>query len=92
MLLFSLKVGNIFRPNNVCGFSGELEGIPALASSLNKQNKEKLLSLCSAQSGDLILFAVGMEKSVNKTLDRLRLHVAHELGMVDHVSYPLFYS
>ncbi|KNA21330.1 hypothetical protein SOVF_044290 [Spinacia oleracea] len=70
---------------------GELEGIPALASSLNKQNKEKLLSLCSAQSGDLILFAVGMEKSVNKTLDRLRLHVAHELGMVDHSKHSILW-
>ncbi|KAL2892658.1 Aspartate--tRNA ligase chloroplastic/mitochondrial [Bienertia sinuspersici] len=70
---------------------GELEGIPALASSLNQQNKEKLLNSCSAQSGDLILFAVGMEKSVNKTLDRLRLHVAHELGMIDHSKHSVLW-
>ncbi|KMS99853.1 hypothetical protein BVRB_1g017060 [Beta vulgaris subsp. vulgaris] len=70
---------------------GELEGIPALASSLNQQNKENLLNLCSARSGDLILFAVGLEKSVNKTLDRLRLHLAHELGMVDHSKHSILW-
>lgn len=70
---------------------GEIEGISALVSSLNQQNKEKLLSLCSAGSGDLVLFAVGTEKSVNKTLDRLRLYVAHELGMVDHSKHSILW-
>ena len=83
---FSVKVSSCSELTVFCGFSGALEGIPALASSLNEENKEKLLNLCSAKSGDLILFAVGVEKSVNKTLDRLRLYVAHELGLVDHVS------
>lgn len=41
---------------------------------------------CSARPGDLILFAVGHHSSVNKVLDRLRLFVAHELGLVDSVS------
>ncbi|CAO2835199.1 unnamed protein product [Amaranthus hypochondriacus] len=70
---------------------GALEGSPALASSLNEENKEKLLNLCSAKSGDLILFAVGAQKSVNKTLDRLRLYVAHELGLVDHSKHSILW-
>lgn len=54
-------------------------------SSLDPTNKEQLLRLCSAGPGDLILFAVGHHVAVNKTLDRLRLHVANELRLIDHV-------
>lgn len=70
---------------------GEIEGIPALVSSLDQQNKEKLLNLCSAGPGDLILFAVGMEKSVNRTLDRLRSHVAHEMGIIDQFKHSILW-
>ncbi|CAI9781830.1 unnamed protein product [Fraxinus pennsylvanica] len=63
--------------------NGVLEGIPALVSSLDTKKQEQLLSQLSASSGDLILFAVGNHASVNKTLDRLRMHVAHELGLID---------
>ncbi|CAA3019671.1 Aspartate--tRNA(Asp/Asn) ligase [Olea europaea subsp. europaea] len=45
--------------------------------------QEQLLSQLSASSGDLILFAVGNHASVNKTLDRLRMHVAHDIGLID---------
>jgi aspartyl-tRNA synthetase len=50
-------------------------------------NKERLLSRLSAGPGDLMLFAVGQHASVNRTLDRLRVFVGHELGLVDHVSF-----
>ncbi|XP_050210388.1 aspartate--tRNA ligase, chloroplastic/mitochondrial isoform X2 [Mercurialis annua] len=63
---------------------GEVEGIPALVSSLDPVNKEQLLRLCSAGAGDLILFAVGHFASVNKTLDRLRMSIANEMGLIDH--------
>ncbi|KAL2537281.1 tRNA synthetase class II family protein [Forsythia ovata] len=63
--------------------NGVLEGIPALVSSLDTTKQEQLLSQLSVSSGDLILFAVGNHASVNKTLDRLRMHVAHELGLID---------
>ncbi|KAB5520653.1 hypothetical protein DKX38_024972 [Salix brachista] len=63
--------------------NGEFEGISALLSSLNSTNKEQLLSRCSAGPGDLILFAAGHHSSVNKTLDRLRLFVANQLGLID---------
>jgi aspartyl-tRNA synthetase len=66
-------------------FEGEFEGISALLSSLDPTNKEQLLSRCSAGPGDLILFAVGHHSSVNKTLDRLRLFIANQLGLIDPV-------
>ncbi|XP_038683642.1 aspartate--tRNA ligase, chloroplastic/mitochondrial-like [Tripterygium wilfordii] len=71
--------------------SGEVEGIPALVSSLNSADKEKFLRQCSAGPGDLILFAVGHHSSVNKTLDRLRLFVALELGLVDHSRHSILW-
>ena len=70
-----------------CFHLGGLEGIPALVSSLDPTNKDQLLRRGSAGPGDLLLFAVGQHASVNKTLDRLRVFVAHELGLVDHVSF-----
>ncbi|XVF00645.1 hypothetical protein REPUB_Repub04eG0018900 [Reevesia pubescens] len=63
---------------------GEIEGIPALVSSLGPTNREQFLRQCSAGPGDLILFAVGRHTSVNRTLDRLRVFVANELGLVDY--------
>ncbi|XP_034918530.1 aspartate--tRNA ligase, chloroplastic/mitochondrial [Populus alba] len=63
--------------------NGEFEGISALLSSMDPTNKEQLLSRCSAGPGDLILFAVGHHSSVNKTLDRLRLFIANQLGLID---------
>ncbi|XP_077233976.1 tRNA synthetase class II (D, K and N) family protein isoform X2 [Tasmannia lanceolata] len=69
---------------------GELEGVSALASSLQATKREELLRLCSAKSGDLILFAVGPHTSVNRTLDRLRIFIAHQLGLVDHAMHHPF--
>ncbi|XP_071931002.1 aspartate--tRNA ligase, chloroplastic/mitochondrial-like isoform X2 [Coffea arabica] len=62
---------------------GAIEGISPLVSCLDPTKKDKLLKHLSAGSGDLILFAVGQPASVNKTLDRLRLYVAHDLGLID---------
>ncbi|GMN52419.1 hypothetical protein TIFTF001_021558 [Ficus carica] len=70
---------------------GEIEGISALVSSLDPTNKEQFLMRCSARPGDLILFAVGQHLSVNKVLDRLRLFVAHELGLVDNSRHSILW-
>ncbi|GLT96993.1 hypothetical protein SLE2022_145810 [Rubroshorea leprosula] len=70
---------------------GAVEGIPALVSSLDPTKGEQLLRRCSARPGDLILFAVGHYISVNKTLDRLRLFVASELGLVDHSRHSILW-
>lgn len=71
--------------------AGDVEGIPALVSSLDPSNKEQLLTRCSAGPGDLILFAVGHPSSVNKTLDRLRMFVAHELGLIDNYKHSILW-
>ncbi|MBA0845884.1 hypothetical protein Goarm_023011 [Gossypium armourianum] len=70
---------------------GEVEGIPALVSSLGPTNREDFLRKCSAGPGDLILFAVGHQTSVNRTLDRLRVFLAHELGLVDHSRHSILW-
>ncbi|KAG8650531.1 aspartate--tRNA ligase, chloroplastic/mitochondrial isoform X1 [Manihot esculenta] len=71
--------------------NGEVEGIPALVSSLDPMNKEQLLRRCSAGPGDLILFAVGHHASVNKTLDRLRMFIASEMGLIDHSRHSILW-
>lgn len=70
---------------------GGMEGIPALVSSLDPTTTQQFLSRCSARPGDLILFAVGHHTSVNKTLDRLRLFMAHELGLVDDSRHSILW-
>ncbi|XWS55263.1 hypothetical protein CRYUN_Cryun10bG0160300 [Craigia yunnanensis] len=70
---------------------GEIEGIPALVSSLGPTNREQFLRQCSAGPGDLILFAVGNHTLVNRTLDRLRVFIAHELGLVDYSRHSILW-
>lgn len=71
---------------------GDIEGISALVSSMDPATKDDLLRRCSAGPNDLILFAVGHHAFVNKTLDRLRVYVAHELGLIEHVSWYLLFK
>ncbi|KAK2439497.1 aspartate--tRNA ligase, chloroplastic/mitochondrial [Trifolium repens] len=71
--------------------NGDIEGISALVSSMDPKTKEDLLRRCSAGPNDLILFAVGHHASVNKTLDRLRIYVAHELGLIDHGRHSILW-
>ncbi|KAI3993022.1 hypothetical protein MKX01_009765 [Papaver californicum] len=71
--------------------NGEIEGIAALASSLDLSSREQLLKQVSARPGDLILFALGHHTSVNKTLDCLRVFIAHELGLVDTSAHSVLW-
>ncbi|KAH1251825.1 Aspartate--tRNA ligase, chloroplastic/mitochondrial [Glycine max] len=50
---------------------------------MDPTTRGNLLRRCSSGPSDLILFAVGHHASVNKTLDRLRVYVAHDLGLID---------
>ncbi|KAL6531740.1 hypothetical protein OROMI_028103 [Orobanche minor] len=89
----ALKMGGIYNEAIKSGAKGlpflkvsndgGLGGIPVLVTSLDTAQKDHLLQKLSADSGDLILFAVGNSASVNKTLGRLRLRVAHDLGLID---------
>ncbi|KAK9077233.1 hypothetical protein SSX86_005570 [Deinandra increscens subsp. villosa] len=97
----ALKKGDIFSEAIKSGAKGlpflkiledgQLEGVPALTSSLDPTKKESFLKRCEAGSGDLILFAVGPGSSVNKTLDRLRLYVANFLGLVDNSKHSILW-
>ncbi|KAL8195272.1 hypothetical protein R6Q57_025675 [Mikania cordata] len=87
----ALKKGDIFSEAIKSGTKGQLEGVPALTSSLDLTKKELFLKRCEAGSGDLILFAVGPSSSVNKTLDRLRLYVANILGLVDQSKHSILW-
>ncbi|XP_068656525.1 aspartate--tRNA ligase, chloroplastic/mitochondrial [Aristolochia californica] len=97
----ALKKGEIYNEAIKCGAKGlpflkvtsdgDLEGIQTLASTLGAENKEQLLSVLSAEPGDLILFAVGLPSSVNKTLDRLRLFTADQLGLVNDSAHAILW-
>ncbi|KAJ9159338.1 hypothetical protein P3X46_024848 [Hevea brasiliensis] len=82
----ALKKGDIYNEASM-----EIEGIPALVSSLDLMNKEQLLRRCSAGPGDLKLFAVGHHASVNKTLGRLRIFVANEMDLIDHSRHSILW-
>jgi aspartyl-tRNA synthetase len=85
--------GNLFKEATEAGAKGlayirvlennELETIGAIKDSLSEDSKRQLLTLTGAQPGDLLLFGAGDAAMVNKTLDRLRLVIGRELGLID---------
>ncbi|XP_031131493.1 aspartate--tRNA ligase, chloroplastic/mitochondrial [Ipomoea triloba] len=97
----ALKKGDIYREAVKSGAKGlpfikvlndgDIEGIPPLVSSLDITQKEQLIKRLSASSDDLVLFALGDHASVNKTLDCLRIHIAHELGLVDESRHSILW-
>ncbi|XP_057978113.1 aspartate--tRNA ligase, chloroplastic/mitochondrial isoform X1 [Malania oleifera] len=97
----ALKKGDIYNEAIKSGAKGlpflkvldneEIEGIPALVSSIDATKKDLLLRRCFAGPGDLILFGVGHHTLVNRTLDRLRVFVAHDLDLVDHSRHSVLW-
>jgi aspartyl-tRNA synthetase len=85
--------GNLFKEATEAGAKGlayirvlennELETIGAIKDSLSVEKKQELLTLTGAKPGDLLLFGAGDTAMVNKTLDRLRLVLGRELGLID---------
>jgi aspartyl-tRNA synthetase len=85
--------GNLFKEATEAGAKGlayirvldgnELETIGAIKDSLSEASKQQLLTLTGAKPGDLLLFGAGDAAMVNKTLDRLRLVIGRELGLID---------
>ncbi len=59
-----------------------LDTIGALKDSLDAEQEKKLVSLTDAKPGDLLLFGAGPTAIVNESLNRLRLHLGHELGLI----------
>ncbi len=85
--------GNLFKEATEAGAKGlayirilddnEIDTIGAIKDSLTAESKQQLLTLTGAKPGDLILFGAGDAAMVNKTLDRLRLVLGKELGLID---------
>jgi aspartyl-tRNA synthetase len=85
--------GNLFKEATDAGAKGlayirvlddnEIDTIGAIKDSLTAESKQQLLTLTGAKPGDLLLFGAADAPTVNKTLDRLRLVLGKELGLID---------
>ena len=62
---------------------GKIDTIGAIKDNLTDEQTEKLLAMTGAKAGHLLLFGAGSTEIVNKTLDRLRLVIGQELGLID---------
>ena len=86
--------GDIFNEAVTAGAKGiayirvrennEIDTIGAIKDNLNEEQKQELLSRTGAQPGHLLLFGAGDTATVNKSLDRLRLFIAGEMGLIDN--------
>ncbi len=63
--------------------NGEIDTISAIKDNLTQEQKQELLTRTGATAGTLLLFAADRVNTVNKTLDRLRLVVGSQLGLID---------
>ncbi|GAB4240497.1 MAG: aspartate--tRNA ligase [Stanieria sp.] len=61
----------------------QIDTIGAIKDNLTEAQKEELLAKTGAKPGHLLLFGAGDTATVNKSLDRLRLLVGKELGLID---------
>lgn len=85
--------GNLFKEASEAGAKGlayirvlennEIDTIGAIKDSLSEASTQQLLTLTGAKPGDLLLFGAGDAAMVNKTLDRLRLVIGRELGLIN---------
>ncbi|AFZ11060.1 aspartyl-tRNA synthetase [Crinalium epipsammum PCC 9333] len=62
---------------------GEIDTIGAIKDNLSEEQKQELLRRTGAKTGHLLLFGAGDTNTVNKTLDRLRLVIGQQLGLID---------
>jgi aspartyl-tRNA synthetase len=63
--------------------NGEIDTIGAIKDNLSEDQKQEILKRTDAKPGHLLLFGAGDTATVNKTLDRLRLFLGRELGLID---------
>lgn len=85
--------GDLFKEATIAGAKGiayirvreegEIDTIGAIKDNLSEEQKQTLLEKTGATSGHLLLFAAGDAETVNKSLDRLRLALGKELGLID---------
>jgi aspartyl-tRNA synthetase len=85
--------GDLFKEASEAGAKGlayirirddcDIDTIGAIKDNLNEAQKQELIERTGAQPGHLLLFGAGATDIVNKTLDRLRLTLGKELGLID---------
>jgi aspartyl-tRNA synthetase len=63
--------------------NGEIDTIGAIKDNLSDEQKQILLEKTGAKPGHLLLFGAGETTIVNKSLDRLRLVIGEQLGLID---------
>ncbi len=93
--------GDIFNEAVTAGAKGiayirvrennEIDTIGAIKDNLNEEQKTELLSRTGAKPGHLLLFGAGDTATVNKSLDRLRLFIAQEMGLIDNEQVNLIW-
>ena len=93
--------GDIFNEAVTAGAKGiayirvrennEIDTIGAIKDNLSEEQKIELLSRTGAKPGHLLLFGAGDTVTVNKSLDRLRLFIAQEMGLIDNEQVNLIW-
>ena len=93
--------GDIFNEAVTAGAKGiayirvrennEIDTIGAIKDNLNKSQKQELLKRTGAEPGHLLLFGAGDTATVNKSLDRLRMFIAQEMGLIDREKVNLLW-
>lgn len=63
--------------------NNEIDTIGAIKDNLSEAQKQQLLEMTQAKPGHLLLFAAADADTVNKSLDRLRLVIGEEMGLID---------
>ncbi|WP_041698368.1 aspartate--tRNA ligase [Thalassoporum mexicanum] len=62
---------------------GKIETIGAIKDNLTEADKQTLLARTKAEPGTLLLFGAGNSSIVNESLNRVRLALGEELGLID---------
>ncbi len=93
--------GDIFNEAVTAGAKGiayirvrannEIDTIGAIKDNLTEAQKQELLKRTGAKPGHLLLFGAGDTTTVNKSLDRLRLFIAQEMGAIDNEQINLIW-
>ena len=93
--------GDIFNQAIAAGAKGiayirvrennEIDTISAIKDNLSEVQKQELLEKTGAKPGHLLLFGAGDTETVNKTLDRVRLFIGKELGLIDNEKLNLIW-
>lgn len=85
--------GDIYKEATIAGAKGiayirvreegEIDTIGAIKDNLSEEQKQEILSKTGAQPGHLLIFVAGESQIVDKALDRMRLFLGQDLGLIN---------